>query len=1759
MLLVAAALASSCDTCGSPNPMPNPDGSVVGLPTGAACTADSQCSGSTPDCIDGLYPLTGLDVPDELMTVGVALPGGYCSTVAPCASDTDCGDDGQCFRPLADITDETLSSLESFLGDSTQTFKNYGACLLPCTTNADCRPGYACEVPIAEFLGLVPGARMETYCVGSACGVCGANAVCDATGETPTCTCAPGFAGDGQTCVPSECPALTIDDGTVTPGGNIAIGATASYGCNTGFTLVGASSRECQANGTWSGTAPACVALVGGCAANPCAYGTCSSVGGDDYTCACDEGYAGANCDMPVVCSGLVAPLNGSLSSTSAMFGSSVTYTCGSGYVLAGSATRTCQADGSFAGTAPTCVPVDCGTLSAPTNGTISATGTSFGATAAYACNGGFVLTPAGTGARSCQADGSWSGAAPTCEPAVGCASNPCQNGATCNQGSGSTYTCTCTPGWQGANCATPVSCDGLVAPSHGAVSSASAFAGQSVTYSCTSGYTLSGNAMRTCQNSGDWDGSTPSCAPVSCASLLAPSNGSVNPATSVTFGMTATYACASGYVLTGGNTTRSCQADMSWSGIAPTCTPVACPTLTAPTNGAVTPASGTYGVTAMYSCGVGYALSMSGTASRTCGANGAWSGTAPTCEEVSGCDDMPCQNGSTCTPGSGLAYSCACVAGWTGTNCDVAITCSGLVAPTNGTVTAQSATYGNSVMFACNAGYDVAGSATLSCQLDGNWSGPAPTCAPVTCSGLVAPTNGSVTPTSTTYGLQANYSCGAGYTLMGSSTRTCQADMSWSGTAPTCVPVACPTLAPPTNGTLSSTTGSFGQTTMYACNANYMLSVSGTPTRTCQANGQWDGTAPTCVPVPTGCDANPCQNGTCMPGSGLSYTCQCAAGWLGTNCDMPVTCTGLSNPTNGNVSAPSATFGNGVSYTCNAGYSLVGQPTRACLATGMWAGSAPTCAPVTCSGLVAPTNGTVTPTSTTYGLQATYACSAGYTLTGNGNLATRTCQADTTWSGSAPSCTPVTCSGLVAPANGSVAPTSTTFGNAATYSCNGGYMLSGNGGSATRSCLATTMWSGTAPTCVAVSGCASNPCQNGTCNPGAGSAYTCTCATGWTGANCDMPVTCSGLTNPTNGTVSSPSATYGNAVNYTCSPGYTRVGAASLMCLANGTWDASAPTCAAVTCSGATAPANGTVSAPSTTYPNNITYACNAGFVLTGSATRACQAGGTFSGTAPTCTPITCSAVAPTNGGVSGTTIAYGANATYTCNAGYMFTGGSTTRACGGTMNPGTLAGTQPTCGPLVNGCTPTNPCQNGSTCAPGAGTAYTCACTPGWTGTNCQTAVQCTGATAPANGTVSAAVANAGNSVLYACNTGYTITGTASRACGVTGTWATAAPTCPPVTCSGAVAPNNGTVSAASATYTNNVTYTCNAGFVLGGSATATCQANGTFSSGTPSCTQIACAALTAPSNGSVTPTSVVNYGGTAMYSCGPGYMVMGGTNPRTCGGTANPGTWSGTAPTCVPMAPTHCIIEYRAPAVAFNTNCDGTTSCQRVNKSGIGSFDNNRRVGPARMVLRFQRAADGRPVAGGTAEVLNFYNQFSFNSGPGGATVTTTGCTNTGNGITSMCVDPFTTNAMTALASPGLNTGVLNAAGTQISWSACMYMGDQPGTGGFGTSDANTGTGAGCLPWTNHLSNLMNISNGIGEVPCSGILCGLVPDQAVNSSWKQYFNAFALGAGYSSITMGTAAFVPVDEGSTLTRFTIVAQAQAIGAGSTSTCVFP
>ena len=235
-------------------------------------------------------------------------------------------------------------------------------------------------------------------------------------------------------------------------------------------------------------------------------------------------------------------------------------------------------------------------------------------------------------------------------------------------------------------------------------------------------------------------------------------------------------------------------------------------------------------------------------------------------------------------------------------------------------------------------------------------------------------------------------------------------------------ITVQCSTLSDPSNGRVSQQGNNPGDRASYTCNSGYEL--VGQSTRTCQNNGRWSGDAPTCTQI---------------------------------------VCRNLSNPPNGRVSLSiGVLIGSRATYTCNSGYSLVGDSTRVCQNDGTWTGRAPICRIIRCGGLNSPSNGQVTIIDDTAGGTAVYTCNSGYTLVGRD---TRTCQEDGSWSGIAPICRRVRCDDLPDITSGQVSFSgSINFpGTTATYTCIVGYVLVGD---ATRTCLESGQWSGIEPLC---------------------------------------------------------------------------------------------------------------------------------------------------------------------------------------------------------------------------------------------------------------------------------------------------------------------------------------------------------------------------------------------------------------------------------------------------------------------------------------------------------------------------------------------------------------------------------------------------------------------------------------------------------------------------------------------------------------------
>ncbi|XP_035694888.1 P-selectin-like [Branchiostoma floridae] len=339
--------------------------------------------------------------------------------------------------------------------------------------------------------------------------------------------------------------------------------------------------------------------------------------------------------------------------------------------------------------------------------------------------------------------------------------------------------------------------------------------------------------------------------------------------------------------------------------------------------------------------------------------------------------------------------------------------------APSHGTISG-SYYYGNRVTFGCHSGYSLRGSSRRTCQANRAWSGTQPRCTRKLCQRLSSPSHGQVTG-GHAYGDVTTFTCDTGYELQGDARRTCQANQQWSGAQPTCSRIRCPTLSAPSHGTIS---GSYyyGNRVTFGCHSGY--SLRGSSRRTCQANRAWSGTQPTCTKV------------------------QCPT---------------LSAPAHGS-STGATFFGDTLSFVCDTGYELYGSSDSVtCQADQTWSAAAPSCTKIVCPDLSPPLNGHVTG-GTEYGDTAVMTCDEGFSLVGD---VTRTCQDNKQWSGTQPTCQRKSCPQLSAPDNGGVSG-GVLFADTANFTCDPGYELVG---SASRLCQANQQWSGTQPSCQTFAG----------------------------------------------------------------------------------------------------------------------------------------------------------------------------------------------------------------------------------------------------------------------------------------------------------------------------------------------------------------------------------------------------------------------------------------------------------------------------------------------------------------------------------------------------------------------------------------------------------------------------------------------------------------------------------------------------------------
>ncbi|XP_063064654.1 P-selectin-like isoform X2 [Engraulis encrasicolus] len=191
---------------------------------------------------------------------------------------------------------------------------------------------------------------------------------------------------------------------------------------------------------------------------------------------------------------------------------------------------------------------------------------------------------------------------------------------------------------------------------------------------------------------------------------------------------------------------------------------------------------------------------------------------------------------------------------GWTHTLVCEEIICP-QVQPTNATITKGAVgpyRPGSIIRYRCQDGATLVGRSTLECRLDGQWSSDPPMCKEIICP-PVKPTNATITEGAVgpyRPGSIIRYRCQDGQTLAGSSTLNCQSDGQWSSGPPVCKEIICPPVKP-TNATITEgAVGPYrpGSIIRYRCQDEKTL--AGSSTLNCQSDGQWSSGPPVCKVV---------------------------------------------------------------------------------------------------------------------------------------------------------------------------------------------------------------------------------------------------------------------------------------------------------------------------------------------------------------------------------------------------------------------------------------------------------------------------------------------------------------------------------------------------------------------------------------------------------------------------------------------------------------------------------------------------------------------------------------------------------------------------------------------------------------------------------------------------------------------------------------------------------------------------------------------
>ncbi|CAL4186175.1 unnamed protein product [Meganyctiphanes norvegica] len=565
----------------------------------------------------------------------------------------------------------------------------------------------------------------------------------------------------------------------------------------------------------------------------------------------------------------------------------------------------------------------------------------------------------------------------------------------------------------------------------------------------CDEGYIPDGPTTSYKNQEGTWSSSLPGCKRVTCGVPELPDNSDIS-GEDFQFGEKITFKCTDGYELQG-EAMITCEANGAWSAPSPKCVPVSCGPPSLPphvTPEYITPEyvipelriENAYGTSVTFNCEEGY--EQMGGNYQVCGSEGLWMGSAPKCVDML-CGSPPVMKHSTVYKDESArpqtaTYSClleykligtntiTCQLGkWTRPNftCEL-LNCNDPSIPPNGEITGKSFTVGSIVNYSCKYGYRLHGNPSIKCSLNALWIGEIPECLPVDCGKPEVPENGFVESDHTVLDSTALYYCDPGHQINGKDKRICSGNGKWSEDLPTCLRKSCGVPQQPKDGIVIGVGRMFDDQIEYACDKGYEL--VGNANVLCLETGYWSGTIPQCQRKSCGVAQPPkdgivigvgrmfdnrieyaCDKGFELVGN-ANALCLESGYWSGTipQCQRK-SCGVAQPPKGGTVIGVGRMFNDRIEYACDKGYELFGNANALCLETGYWSGIIPQCQLKDCGVVEELEHGSQTGVGHWYGDSIDFECNTGYKLVG----ATQVSCLDTgIWSAEIPMCQRVSC-----------------------------------------------------------------------------------------------------------------------------------------------------------------------------------------------------------------------------------------------------------------------------------------------------------------------------------------------------------------------------------------------------------------------------------------------------------------------------------------------------------------------------------------------------------------------------------------------------------------------------------------------------------------------------------------------------------------------------------------------------------------------------